>query len=114
MNINRASRDFNAKELYLMTMSAGIGKMTNNIGKRVDIADWLLYEDVNHAGNTQQLLAVKKTDGDVVVTNSPSFIKEFIKLQDVFAEVGETVSAVTVVSGRSKAGREFITCVYAD
>jgi hypothetical protein len=32
---------------------------------------------------------------------------------DVFAEDAIEVTAIEVISGTSKAGREFITCVYA-
>jgi hypothetical protein len=33
---------------------------------------------------------------------------------DMFAGCGEAVTAIEVISGTSKAGREFITCAYAE
>lgn len=50
-------------------------------------------------------------EGEVFGTNSATFIDDFEKMAALFGPGG--VDAIEVVSGTSKAGREFITCAYA-
>lgn len=114
MNIKTASKELNAKERYFLTMAPNIGKMKNVIGQRLEVDAWCIYEDTNSDGKLQTILSIKTSDGDVYATNSDTFIREFARMQEVFREVGETVDAIEVIAGKSKAGRDFITCVFAD
>ena len=52
-------------------------------------------------------------EGEVFATNSPTFIKDFRKLVDLFNSSNERVEKIEIISGLSKAGRTFITCKYA-
>jgi hypothetical protein len=61
---------------------------------------------------TKTILSIVTPENEVFATNSPTFKEDFLKMQEMFADCGEEVHSVKVISGTSKAGREFITCVY--
>lgn len=114
MNIKTASKELNAKERYFLTMAPNIGKMKNAVGQRLEVDYWCIYEDTDRDGKPQTILSIKTDDGDVYATISATFIQEFIRMQEVFREAGETVKAIEVIASKSKAGRDFITCVFAE
>ena len=62
----------------------------------------------------QEVLAIMTPDGEIFATNSPTFKEDFFQMQELFQDMGETVHAISVISGISKAGREFISCAYED
>lgn len=113
MTIKFASKELNAKERYFLTMAPNINKMKNAVGKTIEIDSWCVYDDTNNEGKSQTILSVRGADGVVYATNSDTFIREFIRMQEVFREAGEEVTAIEVIAGTSKAGRDFITCVLA-
>ena len=114
MKIVKSSKDLSTSETYKMTMDAGIQKMREAVGSRLDIAAYCKYEDENKDGDTQTILSVMTDDGEVFATNSPTFIREFDRMVDLFKASGEDLRAIKVITGTSKAGREFITLTLAD
>jgi hypothetical protein len=113
MAIIRTSKELSAVERYFLTMAPSVQKMKDAISQRIEVAAWCIYTDVNSKGEEQTILSIATPENEVFATNSPTFIEDFVKMQDMFAACGEPVNAVQVISGTSKAGREFITCVYA-
>lgn len=114
MKILRTSGDLTPKDIYLLTMSPKTAKMKDHKDERLELDAWLIYEDVNKTGELQTILAIKTPEGETFATNSPTFLDDFEKMIDMFTSMGATVPAVTIISGTSKAGREFITCAYSD
>ena len=114
MEILKTSGELTAKERYFLTMAPTVQKMKDAISQRIEIANWCVYSDVNSKGEFQEILAIATPENEVFATNSKTFMDDFEKMNAVFAECGEPVKAIVVTSGTSKAGREFITCVYAD
>lgn len=98
------------KQLYNLTMSPKTQKMTSAKGSTLEIAAWCCYEDVDKEGELWTILCVQTPEGELFATNSATFQDDFFKMADMF---GGTVSAIEIISGTSKAGREFITCAYA-
>lgn len=114
MNIKRASKELSAKEMYNLTMNPTTRKMKDFVDSEVEIECFTVYEDVNEkTGELQDILAIQTISDGVVATNSPTFIRDFDKMWGLFEQMGETVHAVNVITGTSKAGREFITCEYS-
>lgn len=113
MDIIKTNRDMSGRELYHMTTSANIHKMQEAKGSVLVVEDWCRYDDVNSKGENQELLSIKTDDGTVFATNSKTFAEEFLKINDILGGnlKGE---GIAVVTGVSKAGREFLTCALAD
>lgn len=108
MTITKISKELNKKELYKMTMDAGIKKMKDFVGSSIDVYAYCVYTDFNSKDNKEvEVLSVMDTDGAVYATNSATFKKDFMNIATLME--GEDFS-VGVTSGTSKAGREFITC----
>ena len=115
MKIIKASENLTAKDIYTLTMNPNTEKMKDVKGQRIELCKWALYEDINKkTEEPQQILAVSNPEGEAFATNSPTFIDDFMNMLELFSSMGETVPAIVVSSGTSKAGREFITCVYSD
>ena len=115
MKIINSSENLTPKEIYSLTMSPKTQKMKDAIGSRIEIGAWASYEDVNKkTGEILEVLAIMTPEGEIFATNSPTFKKDFFQMQELFQNMGETVHAISVISGTSKAGREFISCAYED
>lgn len=109
MTITKISKELNKKELYKMTMDAGIKKMKDYVGSSIDVYAYCIYTDFNSKDNKEvEVLSVMDTDGSVFATNSTTFKKDFLNIATLME--GEDFS-VGVTSGTSKAGREFIACI---
>jgi hypothetical protein len=111
LSIIRTSKELSTVEKYYLTMAPSVQRMKDAISQRIEIAAWCLYKDLNSEGEEQTILAIATPENEVFATNSPTFIEDFVKMQDMFTDNGDTVSAIKVINGTSKAGREFITCV---
>ena len=97
---------------YALTMSPKMRNMKEVTPSVLDIKAWCIYEDVD--AKTQEprpILSIMTPEGEVFGTNSATFMDDYAKMIDLFGPDG--VEAVEVISGTSKAGREFITCAYA-
>lgn len=115
MQILNSSANLTAKDIYHLTMNPKTQKMKDVVGQRIELAAWAVYEDTNGKnGELQKILAIKTPEGDSFATNSPTFYKDFTAMMELFESMGESVHAIEVVSGTSNAGREYITCSYAD
>ncbi len=112
--LKKSKETFTPKELYVLTMSPETQKMKDAISQTIEVGNFCLYEDTNSKGELQNILAISTPEGECIATNSATFIEDFFRMQDLFSGCGEVVKSVKVISGTSKAGREFITCAYAD
>ena len=113
MNILRTSKELSAQEKYFLTLVPSVHKMKEVVGQEIEVAAWCQYEDINSKGDETTILSIKNKENEVFATNSPTFIEDFLKMVDMFADSGEVVNAIFVMSGTSKSGREFITCVFS-
>jgi hypothetical protein len=93
-------------------MAPSVQKMKDAVSQTIEVSSWCLYKDTNSKDEEQTILSLATPENEVFATNSPTFIEDFLKMQTMFAECGESVNSVKVINGTSKAGREFITCVY--
>lgn len=115
MQIIKASENLTAKDIYLLTMNPKTQKMKDVKGQRIELGKWAIYEDVNKkTGEIHQILTIATPEGEAFATNSPTFIDDFEKMLELFEAMCEDVPAIVVSSGTSKAGREFITCLYSE
>lgn len=109
-NIINKSRELSNQELYLLTMSPKADSVKNHVGERIDVSAWLVYEDVDKkSGEVHTLLSVLTPENDVLSSISPTFQEDFMNMAELF----HNDFAFEIISGKSKAGREFITCALA-
>lgn len=99
------------KQLYALTMSPKTQKMKDAKGTVLEVAAWCRYEDADKNGEVREVLAIMTPEGETYATNSATFMGDFDRMVDLFGAGG--VEAVEIISGESKAGREYITCAYA-
>lgn len=109
-NIINKSRELTNQELYFLTMSPKADSVKNHVGERIEVSAWLLYEDVDKkSGEVHQVLSVLTPENEVFCTISPTFQSDFMDMAELF----HNDFAFEIVSGKSKAGREFVTCALA-
>ena len=107
MTIIKTSKELTKRVSYKMTLDPAIKKMKDFIGVRIDVAAYCLYSDTNKDGKEVEVLSIMDTDGGVCATNSNTFKRDFMNIADL---MGDEEYTIEVISGQSKAGREFITC----
>lgn len=111
MEIIRKSENISAADLYSMTKGNQVRKMADAKGEILDIFQFVIYKDVNSEGQETIVLSVKTTDGAYYATNSKTFIRNFLDIVAIFEESGEQIpTRYAVGSGRSNAGRQYLTC----
>lgn len=113
MQITKTSKELSAQERYFLTMAPNVQKMKDAVSQEIEIAAWCVYEDTNSKGEEQTILSIATPENEVFATNSVTFTNDFLKMYELFEDAKERVTAIKVVSGKSKNDREFITCVFA-
>ena len=109
-NIIEKSRELSKQEIYLMTMNPKSDSVKNHVGERIDVAAWLIFEDVDKkTGEVHSVLSVLTPENEVFSTISPTFQSDFMDMAELF----QNDFAFEIISGKSKAGREFVTCALA-
>lgn len=109
-NIIEKSREFSNQELYYLTMSPKADSVKNHVGERIDVSAWALFEDVDKkTGEVHSVLSVLTPEYEVFSTISPTFQEDFKQMAELF----HNDFSFEIISGKSKAGREFVTCALA-
>ena len=112
--IKKSSDELTMKQMYDLTKSPEIQKVSDNDGALVQVDAWALYKDTDKDGNTREILSILDNEVGAVATNSPTFIRDFMEIIEMCTDCGVEVQHVKISSGTSKAGRKFYTCMYAD
>lgn len=113
MKILETKGDLTKKEQYLMTSAPNIRKLSELKNQIVEVSLYCHYlADDGENEEGKPILAIMTPEGEVYATNSRTFIETFQKIIEIFGTEG--FSKVLVSTGISRAGREFITAVYAD
>ena len=109
-NITNKSRELSLQEIYLLTMSPKADSIKNHIGERIDVSAWAVFEDTDKkTGEVHSVLSVLTPENEVLATISPTFQADFMDMAELF----QNNFSFEIVSGESKAGREFVTCSLA-
>lgn len=110
LNIIRQAANATKEDIYFMSAAPNIGKMSDLKGSKVEVTSWVIYEDQKDDGSDTTITAILDADGEAHATNSRVFRKDFENIIDIF---GDDFGSLEVVGGISKAGRDYVTCVYA-
>lgn len=109
--ITSTSGELTKREMFLLSNNPATKKMSEAVGMELAVAKWAVFMDVQEDREPMEVLSFKTADGDYFATNSPTFIKDFGNIVDVF---GDELPDILILNGESKAGRTFITCTIAD
>lgn len=112
--ITKSSSELTMKQMYDLTKSPEIQKLSDNDGALVQVDAWVLYKDTDKDGNTREILSILDSEVGAIATNSVTFIRDFIEITEMCRDCGAEVQHIKISSGTSKAGRKFYTCVYVD
>lgn len=110
MEIIATNKGLSKEELYFLTKAQDVQKMTEAIGSTFDLVAWCIYTDKNSDGEEVELFSMRTVDGETFATNSPTFIRAFREILDIFEP--DEVSRIKVMDGVSKNNRSFVTCAY--
>ena len=96
------------RSIYKMMKSPDVQKMSDADGSVLEVAAWILYNDTDsRTGEIKEILTLQTTSGEMFGTVSGVFQREF---KDIVKFFGDDVGEIKVFSGKSKAGRNFLTC----
>ena len=113
MKVLESKGNLTAEEQYYLTVAPNIQKMSTVRGQTLDVDKWCIYTVVNaKTGEEIELVSIMTTEGEVFATNSKTFIQTFRKIVEIFGTDG--FNRITVGTGTSKAGREFVTAIYSE
>jgi len=110
MQIIKATPELSKREIYNMTRSPELEKMSDHVGQVLPVDKYVIYSDASEDGTETTVLSILTKDGFAVATNSATARKEFEFITDLMD--GEEF-AVKVIQGKSKAGRTYITLALA-
>ena len=100
--------ELDQRTIYKMMKSPDVKKMSDADGSILDVAAWIAYTDAdNRTGEIREILTIQTKDGEMFGTVSAVFQREF---KDITKFFGDDVGMIKVTSGKSKSGRNFITC----
>lgn len=112
--IKKSSDELTMKQMYDLTKSPEIQRVSDNEGALVKVDAWALYNDTDNIGNTREILSILDNEVGALATNSETFIRNFMEISEMCHDCDVEVQHIKISSGISKAGRTFYTCVYVD
>ena len=88
-------------------MNSQTKKMSDLVGVTITPEQWILYTDESRDKDGEIEVITMRIDGEIYGTISQPFINAFKRMLDY---LGDDVGEIMVISGVSKAGREYISC----
>ena len=110
MEIIKKSKEFTKKEIYNLTRSPEIKKLSDQEGAVIPVDGFLIFTDTNMEGDETEIMTILSKDGTVYASNSSTAQKEMMFIADLMD--GEEY-AVKVIRGKSKQGRVYTTVALA-
>lgn len=114
MNILRtmSNKELSKKEMYRYTMSDTNISVKNIPDNEVlEVSGYCEYNDIDNKGKENHLLTFKSDKG-YITTNSETFIRNFLKIADLFEDEG--LLKIVKLSGITKNEKPFVNCSLAD
>lgn len=110
INIKEMSRDFSEVEQYLMTIAPTIVSMKDvEDGEHITVDGILTFEDVKETtGEEVEVMSVITPEKQVYSCQSATFKRS---LNDISNIMKGKPFTVIKMSGKTKAGRDYINCV---
>lgn len=113
MRIIKQSKEFTVGEMARLTMGNST-KLSVLEGQLVVMDSYIIFEDEDRGTGEVKTVLVLTAGGTKYGTISPTFIKDFCQLADMYESAGEPFTKMKVVGGQSKNNRHFIACEAMD
>lgn len=110
MEFIATNKELTKEEKYFLTKAQDVQKMVKAVGSTFDLVAWAIYLDKNSDGEEVELFSMRTSEGETFATNSPTFIRAFREILDIFEP--EEITRIKVMDGVSKNNRSFVTCAY--
>ena len=110
MEFLATNKELTKEEKYFLTKAQDVQKMTEAVDQTLDLVAWAIYTDHNSDGEEVELFSMRTDENETFATNSPTFIRAFREILDIFQP--EEVKRIKVMNGVSKNNRTFVTCAY--
>lgn len=110
MELLKTNKELSKKEIYFLTKTQDSQKMTEAADQELELTSWAIYKDHNADGEEVELFSMRTDENETFATNSPTFIRAFREILDIFQP--EEVKKIKVMNGVSKNNRTFVTCAY--
>lgn len=108
IEIKKESREFSDVERYLMTIAPNIEQMKNVAdGEKITVAGFIVFDDIKEDGTSTEVMSIITPDKHVFAFQSDTFKRSIYDLFNLFK--GRAVTIIKM-SGKTKAGRDFIKC----
>lgn len=116
VTIKYASRELTKKEQYKMTLDNGIQSCKDiPDGTVIEVDAYCEFEDTKDNGETETVFSVLATDGSVYACTSKTFARNVREIADIYTEDGVVEKfSIAKMSGKTKAGKDFIMASLAD
>lgn len=113
MNILKTSGMFTMAEMYRLTKSPEIAKLSTVKGQVLDVDKFIVYEDNKADDDAVVIAAFETTQGELFATNSKTFTNDFLDIVTMCEETGAAMpKQIKVLEKTGKSGRAYIQCVY--
>lgn len=99
--------DMDPRTQYKLIKSPDSQKMSSAEGSVLEVKSWILFTDEDVSGDEREVLVIETADGEIFATVSEIFKREFLGIAEYF---GDDVGDIRVVGGKTRNGRNFITC----
>lgn len=111
MEIIKKTDGLTPADLYALTKGNDVRKMYDAKGEVLDVLKYVMYRDEDVHGNPMTVLAVETVSGGRYATNSKTFVRNFSDILAIYEAGNETPPTRYIVgSGRSRNGRDYLTC----
>lgn len=109
--LRKSNENLTKKELFLMTKNPNIKTMKSlDNGQELTVKHWVHFTDVNGTGEKVEILSIMDESGMVVASNSQSFRDMFFDIVGIMGEDEMEGFTIKKLGGKTKAGRDFVTC----
>ena len=115
MTILKKSGALTMAEMYRLTKSPEIAKLSTVKGQEIQIKSFLVHEDTDQDGNAVIIAAFETEQGELFATNSKTFTRDFLDILAMCEEAGAPMPVkIKVLEKVGKSGRAYIQCAYIE
>lgn len=105
--VKKFPAEMDARTEYKLVKSPS-KRMSDAVDSILEVKSWIVTSDIDATtGEAREVLTIETKDGEVFATISSVFMKEF---NDITKFFGDDVGAIRVIGGKSRSGRNYITC----
>lgn len=96
--------------LFNMTSGANREPLRKCDASRMELAEWVIFEDIMNDGSVMECVSMKDKDGVIWTTNGATFVRDFSACAEACELGGEPLDSILIIERQSKKGRSFRTC----